>query len=484
MEDLLALTRDRKKLNDEGIALKSGIWYVISSIMVKAIAIISTPLFTRLMTTEEYGTIATFVSWYSLILTFCTLNLTYSIGRAKLDYPTSLKEYIGSMQLLSACVTAIIIILSIVLLKPLSFFLELSPIFVILLLLYLFFTPTIQFVQNGYRYQYKYKQNIAIAWYVSISTVVLSLILMLTVPGNKAVLRAYGIVIPNCVLSIVFWIKALKNHEVSVNKEFWKYGITLSVPLILHTVCMNILSQSDRIFISKICGSAETGIYSLAYSYGILISVITNAVSDGWLPWFHDNYYAKKYTRIRENTKWIVVLGCYVGLACVALAPEAIMILGGSKYESGITCVPPIVLGIVCQYIYTHYVNIEMHLKKTKYVSMGTVVAAILNIGLNAIFIPVYGYVAAAYTTLASYCVLMLIHFLITRMFLRIKLYDDLFMFGALGITIIVSIGISKIYKFSVLRYLIIAVGFVSFLFVYRRFIFAFIKNKILKNED
>ena len=169
--------------------------------------------------------------------------------------------------------------------------------------------------------------------------------------------------------------------------------------------------------------------------------------------------------------KPLVVLGCYVGLACIALAPEAVYILGGKKYAHSVACVPPVVLGVVCQYIYTHYVNIELHLKKTIYVSAGTVFAAALNIGLNAIFIPIYGFVAAAYTTLASYFALMIVHFLITRKVFKVKLYSDLFMFGALAVTAGITAVLMMTYDHRIIRYALVLAGFVSFLFCFKEYI-------------
>lgn len=73
-------------------ALKSGVWYTISSISVKAILIITTPLFTRLMTTAEYGASSTFTTWFTVLNVICSLNLWYSVGRAKLDFPGSWKS--------------------------------------------------------------------------------------------------------------------------------------------------------------------------------------------------------------------------------------------------------------------------------------------------------------------------------------------------------------------------------------------------------
>lgn len=465
------------------VAIKAGAWYVISSVIVKAIVFLSTPIFTRILTSEEYGTISTFNSWYSLLLPICTLNLTYSIGRAKIDYTDKLDEYVGAMQLLAAFVTGIFSCLVIFFFRPIVAFVELSPLAVILLLIYLLFSPAISFTQNSYRYRYKYKQNIAIAGYTSICTIVLSVILLYSLDGDKVTIRILGIVIPTVILSFAFWIKSFVKHHIKVNREFWKYGIGISAPLVVHTISLNILSQSDRIFISRICGLSDTGIYSVVYTYGLLLSVVTNAIADGWLPWFHDNFHEKRFENICKNAKMIVILGCYIGLACIGVAPEAIAILGGTTYIEGVMCVPPIVLGIVCQYIYTHYVNIELHLKKTKYVAMGTFIAAILNIILNAIFIPIYGYIAAAYTTFFSYLVLMVMHYLITKRVFKITIYNNYLMFGAIIITSFIALILTETYNYREVRWGLILLGFVSFIYVFRKYILSYIL-KIFRKYD
>lgn len=473
------MSRGEKDAINSEVAIKAGLWYIVSSILTGIIGVISTPIFSRMMTTDEYGIYSTFSSWYSLLLPFCTLNLTYSIGRAKLDFPQNLKKYIGSMQLLSALVTGIVMAVVMVMLSPISEYMELSPFLVIMLCVYLFFSPVISFCQNGTRYEYKYKQNIVIALYTTIIPIVFSLVLILLFPAiNKADLRALGIVISTCILAIYLWYGTIRRKEVVYSKEYWKYGLQISLPLILHTVSLSILAQSDRIFIAKICGQSDVAIYSMAYNYGVMISVITNSISNSWLPWFHDNYFIGNCNVIKVNARKLVKGGCYIGLGCIALAPEAMHILGGSQYEAGAECVMPIVLGIVCQYIYTHYVNIELHYKKTKYVSLGTICAALLNLMLNALFIPYYGFEAAAYTTLVSYIMLMIGHFFITRWIMKIKLYDDQFMFLALGIMGIVAWILRKTYDHLVIRYLCICIGLASFVFAYRHDIQRFIVTK------
>lgn len=98
--------------------------------------------------------------------------------------------------------------------------------------------------------------------------------------------------------------------------------------------------------------------------YAILITLITNSINQAWNPWFHDNYALKNYELIKEKVIPLIAFGCYIGIGCIAVAPEAIKILGGEQYMSGLQAVLPIALGVVIEFVYTQYVIIEMHLKR------------------------------------------------------------------------------------------------------------------------
>lgn len=461
---------------NNGVALKAGVWYVISSILVRMISVITTPIFTRLLSTEEYGTVSTFSSWYSMFLVIYTLNLNISIGRAKLDYPDKLEDYIGSMQLLSLIVSLVLSGILAIFIKPVSDFFELPVMATGLLLIYLVASPTINFYQSGYRYKYQYKQNIGIAWYVALSTVGLSLLLIYFVDYDNAILRMVGLVAPYVVLAIVFWFLTLKNKHAKFSTEYWKYGLKISLPMIFHSISLSILSQSNRIIISKNFGNEIVALFSLVQNYASLLTVITEAINQGWQPWFHDNYDAEDNS-VKENANYLTVLLCYIGLACVAIGPEAVFILGGEPYMEAVACVPPLIAAVVCQCLYTHYINIEIHLKKTKYAAIGTIVAAILNVGINLFVIPRFGYIASAYVTFGCYCVLLLLHWAITKFVLKAKIYNNKFIFISMALTAVVCFLLSLTYDYLVVRWIIIAVGFLSFLFVFRKFILNFIKN-------
>ena len=77
-----------EKYNDFPIQVKASLWFTVCNILQKGISLLTTPLFTRLLTTYEYGNCTIFYSWYSLISIFATLNLSagvYNNGLTKYE---------------------------------------------------------------------------------------------------------------------------------------------------------------------------------------------------------------------------------------------------------------------------------------------------------------------------------------------------------------------------------------------------------------
>lgn len=465
-------------------ALKSGIWYTVSSISVKAILIITTPIFTRLMSTEDYGLSATFSTWFALLNVIASLNLWYSIGRAKLDFPGKLEEFVGSIQLLAFSFALALEAISLLFFESSYKALDLTAPLLIALYIYLLVYPAVQLTQSKMKYQYNYKGNIAITIYTTISTVIISLVLVIVMPDNAALGKSLGAVISAGALAVFIWIRAFSKKTIRVNLEYWKYGLKISVPLILNSISLNILAQSDRVFITKFCGTHYTGIYSLAYSYAILINIILNAANEAWLPWFHDTFFDENYEEIKKNVKPLITFGCWFGVGCIAIAPEAIALLGGKTYSEGVWAVPPVTLGIVCSYIFQHYEHIELHLKKTWYISVGTVIAAVVNLILNYIFVPMFGFVAAAYTTLACYILLMILHHYISRGILKVHLYHDKFMYSALIVTAILAVVFMSLYNaLWIYRWILIVIISGIYLFTNRKMIIKAVTNFLNKRK-
>ena len=92
-------------------AARSGIWYVVSNVMIRAVGIITAPVYTRLLTTAETGYANNFNNYVSIFYVIMGLCLIYSVGRAKLDYKgRDFDGYMSAIQGLSSIFGAVILI--------------------------------------------------------------------------------------------------------------------------------------------------------------------------------------------------------------------------------------------------------------------------------------------------------------------------------------------------------------------------------------
>ena len=174
--------------------------------------------------------------------------------------------------------------------------------------------------------------------------------------------------------------------------------------------------------ITDICGSEETALYSLAYSCSYFITILVSAINTAYVPWLSDCLHDEQYERINKFSYKYIAFFVYCVLGIVLIAPEFLLILGGRNYISAKWVMPPVMIGCAMQLMYTMCVNVEQYYKKTKGMAIASVSAALLNFILNSIFIPKFGYVAAAYTTLICYVFLLIMHMVLVRKIIR--LYD------------------------------------------------------------
>lgn len=438
----------------ENSKLKAGFWYLVSSFTLKGVAMLTTPIFTRLLSTEDYGIVATYNMWYETLMVVCSLNLSSGIGRAKQDFKDDFSSYIYSMQYLSILTTLGILLLFIpwhrYLVPVMGLDISLYPLLVIALL----FSPIVIFRQIEYKYEYNYKGNIAISVFVAIGTVVFSVLFIMVFDSRRYFGRILGLIVSNLILACFFWFKSIANKANRILFYAWKYALKISVPLIIHTLSQRILSQSDQTMITLYCGASYTGIYSLAVQFTLLFTITIDSVERVWRPWFYENMETRRED-ILNYTKRLVGVGCYIALLTVIITPEVMKILGTKEYQEGVYVVPLIIFGLLCQYMSTHYISVELYLKKSIYISSCTVVAAIFNVCLNRLFIPMFGYMAAAYTTLISYLLLVVLHACIVKFVIRKNIFDNKAHITDVLITGLLMIIVVMLYDFFIYRLLV-----------------------------
>lgn len=388
---------------------KAGLFYFVGNIFNKGIAFVTVPVFTRLLTTTDYGIVTTYNSWVSILTLVFGLAIYMGIRAAFIDY----KEKINDFMSVSTTFTLVSGVLMSFLIGGGALVLKINISFAVL------FFCLIQglasaLIQNYLMYlmmEYKYKFRTALMILPNLLSVIVSICVIIFILKTDLYM---GRIIPSAIVSGGFALLTIllvyKKSRMFFNKKYLVYAMKISAPLVLHGLALYVLSQSDRIMITWLADASQTGIYSLVYNFSMIATVITTALEGVWVPWFTEKLKNKDRNSINKLSKYYIDIMMYAMIAIVLVGPEVIRILASKPYWEGIIIIPPVVLANYVIFAYTMYVNIEHFYKKTPYITLNTLVAAVINIVLNYIFIPKYGYVAAAYTTLVSYIVSFVLH--------------------------------------------------------------------------
>lgn len=388
---------------------KASAFYLFGSLFNKGIAFLTIPIFTRLLTTYDYGVVNTYNAWVSMVSMAIGFALHTGIRVAYIDYKSDFKEYTATTITFTTAVSAVVTAVVLTAIK--IFNIPCNSLLVALCLFHSYATAII----NDYCYylmmEYKYKVRTLYMVLPNFLSVLVSIAAIVFVINDNLYL---GRIIPTAVITFLFGLSAalliLRGAKTVFKAEFIKYGLKVSAPLIIHGISLSILSQSDRTMITALADASQTGIYGLVYNFGMLATVITSSLEGVWVPWFFQSLKERKLEEIHKTATNYINLMTYAMGCLILVAPEVVKLLAAPDYWEGIVIIPAIVLANYIIFLYTLYVNIEHFYKKTIYITINTLIAAVTNIILNYILIPKFGYVAAAYTTVTAYILSFVLH--------------------------------------------------------------------------
>ena len=103
----MAIRQLKQKYASLSQPVRAGLWYTVCNVLNKGISLLSTPIFTRIMTEEQYGTFAIFQSWYNILLIFTSLNMFLgSYEKGLLLYRDDVDGFTSSLLSLVTTITA------------------------------------------------------------------------------------------------------------------------------------------------------------------------------------------------------------------------------------------------------------------------------------------------------------------------------------------------------------------------------------------
>ena len=443
------------------------------------------PIYTRLMSEADYGIYTVFQSWFAIAVIVVTLNLgAFAFQNGMFKFEEDRDGFSSSMLGLSTFVTIIWIVVFLFTSEFWSSLLGLSSPIVFLLLIRCLISPAYDYWSSRLRFEYRYKAVVA-------STLILTVLTpLLSVPAiyfadNKIYTALICQIVVMAIVYVVPLISLMKKSLKFFNKEYWKFALKFTLPLMPYLISLVILANIGRIIVSWVCGPEYAAIYGVASNAALVALVVTTAINQSIIPWTYQSIKVGETKKIYPVLFPIMIGIVYLCFYVSLFSPEIMSILAPPSYMSGSFVIPPIAATVILMVIIDAFVRIEYYYEETVWSAVGSFTAAVSNILFTYGFVSFFSYWTAGYAMLFSYVIYAMAHCYFMKRALK-KHNGDLQIYNIKQMFLIAAVG-SVVILFPTLLFdnclirVFVAIALLFFPFVFRKkikHIYLIISNK------
>lgn len=425
------------------------IYNLLGKMILTGINFLVGPLFTRLLGADNYALYSLYSTWEAIVTIIVGLQAHSIIGNATMRYGVQERfKLFSCAETIGSFIFIIGIIILTVFGNGISAFIELPLPILYFMLLHSFSAIGVNFLTGIWSFDKDAKRQFVVSLTLAFSNVILSMFLLYAFEKDKLYIgRIVGSAIPSIIFGIwgLLWIA--KKGKSFINRKYYRYILTFSVPIVFHGLSNCILGQSDRIMLQKMYNLTDVGIYSVTCTLTNILSIIWSAFNTAWTPFLYEDIKNENQKHLRQTSQNYVWLFTFLVLGFLLVAPEVLVLYGGKEYQSGVYALPFLAIGYYFMFLYSFAVNFKYYIGKTVTIAVGTIASALINIILNFVLIQNMGMYGAALATMLSYIALFLFHHISAKKLGGEKYCFDIKMYGVSAILI----GITALLAYTIL---------------------------------
>lgn len=395
--------------------------FTINNFGTKIISFLLVPLYTYVLSTKDYGKLDLVATTVQLLVPILTLNIQDAVLRFCLDRNYE-HQQAAKVGLRVGVVATAILGIGLLLVYNMPFF-HLSLKYS-LYLYFLFITNVFNNILSMYlKAINKIKLLVFCGLFNTLITCSLNIILLLVV--KMGVLGYFIATISGTAISIVIMLLgsgSIKPSSVHVPKGLFKAMSLYSIPLIANSVAWWLNNASDRYILTFFCGAAINGIYAVSYKIPTILSCIQNVFYNAWS--------ISAITEFDKEDSDGFIGNVYMTYSCASLLCCSALLIGNvfiarllyaKEFFTAWKYVPPLLVGVSFYGIALFEGCIFAAVKKTKEVSVSTVLGAVINFICNLALIPFIGALGASIATMIGYISIWIIRTIQMKKIIRIK---------------------------------------------------------------
>ena len=392
-----------------------GIGTIISKLMTY---VVLTPLYTRCLTTAEFGVVELVVQTANLLMPLVSLGINQSVLRFGMDGETD-RGSVLSTGLAVNIIGFLIFLLFYLVVRLIPAFGDYA------LLVYLFIFCATTHYLFAYCVKSMHKATLfTICVIIGTAITVVLDILFLAVWDMGIVGYILAIAFSDLICSIILII-AGKLHRLirfdKIKKSITTAMLRYSIPLIPNSALWWITDYSDRYMVTLFISESANGLYSLAYRLPNMLIMVCGIFMDAW-----QMSVLSEKSRLERQKFFTNVFAMYqsiifVGASALIVGAKLVTrIMAAPAFYDSWQYIPTLVMATAMSCFVTFLGTIYVVEKKSKSSLFTTVIGTIVNIGANFALIPIMGAQGAALATALSYGLVVLLRAFHTRKYIPI----------------------------------------------------------------
>lgn len=280
-------------------------------------------------------------------------------------------------------------------------------------------------------------------------------VLLLVVCGMGLAGILWSSVVAGATLAVVLFVYVLRRNGTAFEPRLFGKMLAYATPSIFVGLCSFLVNFGDRYFLVRSVPLAELAIYSVAYKFGMLITLMSYAFQSYWnAQSFHVAKDQSSGVVFGRALTYLTLALCGATLGITAFVKPVLRLVAPPAYATSAPLVPLICSAYVAFGLSAYFQTLFYVRKRTVSDAIVNGVGALVVVSGYAILIPRYHLWGAAAATLASFGTMLLIGAVWSRRFISVD-----FEWARLSKVIISAAALAAVYLFLPLRNVAAQVG-------------------------
>jgi len=402
--------------------LKHGRNYLVAIVATRALGFISIPVYTRLLSPNDFGVYSVFIGIIGILSSVMALSTDRSVSRYFFDQKNEedFKEFVGTTIILALVFFLLNSILLIIFAEKFGNLVSLNK-NVVYLIIPISFVNIVGLTFEQIYGPLKKSINIAIS---SLSRVYIgfsfSILLILLFKSDKYYGQILGQIFAGFIM-IFYWVKKIKPYfKLSFDTAYIKYIFTYSVPLIPYALSGVIIEQFGKVALGNSQDLSHAGYYSLALTVGSLVSIVIAVAHQAWNPYYMEYMNTKNYDQVDKDFVRIFKITLVVAIIVSSFGKEIGLLLAKKEFTASLYLIPIFTLGYVFyQFAYAYLRNFG-YSKKTHFMTITVFLSGFFNVLMNLILIKKYAELGAAISFTLAYVLMTVIAWFFNKYYVKL----------------------------------------------------------------